>query len=109
MGFPEPAFGVGRVLEALLREECEGLDVEVINVAMTADELARRAADRAGVRPVRAGRHSDLFRKQRGRRALRTVIGFWGFRLAPANAKGRYSASGDSDGSDAASGGRGLG
>ncbi len=36
MGFPEPAFGVGRVLEALLREEYEGLNVEVINVAMTA-------------------------------------------------------------------------
>ena len=36
MGFPEPAFGVARVLEALLREEYEGLNVEVINVAMTA-------------------------------------------------------------------------
>ena len=36
MGFPEPAFGVGRVLEALLREEYEGLNVEVINTAMTA-------------------------------------------------------------------------
>lgn len=36
MGFPEPAFGVGRILEALLREEYEGLNVEVINAAMTA-------------------------------------------------------------------------
>jgi len=36
MGFPEPAFGVGRVLEALLQEEYEGLRIEVVNAAMTA-------------------------------------------------------------------------
>ncbi len=36
MGFPEPAFGVARVLESLLEEEYEGLDAEVINAAMTA-------------------------------------------------------------------------
>ena len=36
MGFPEPAFGVARVLETLLEEEYEGLDAEVINAAMTA-------------------------------------------------------------------------
>lgn len=36
MGFPEPAFGVGRVLETLLRQEYEGLRIEVGNAAMTA-------------------------------------------------------------------------
>lgn len=36
MGFPEPAFGVARILETLLREEYEDLTVEVINAAMTA-------------------------------------------------------------------------
>jgi tetratricopeptide (TPR) repeat protein len=36
MGIPEPAFGFSRALEALLEESHPGIDVEMINTAMTA-------------------------------------------------------------------------
>ena len=36
LGDPEPAFGVGRYLEVLLRERFPGAKFEVVNVAMTA-------------------------------------------------------------------------
>ncbi|MCB1022206.1 MAG: tetratricopeptide repeat protein [Acidobacteria bacterium] len=36
MGFPEPAFSFGRVLEVLLEERYPGTDFEVVNAAMTA-------------------------------------------------------------------------
>jgi tetratricopeptide (TPR) repeat protein len=36
MGVPEPAFSFGRILEVILEERYPGVDVEVVNAAMTA-------------------------------------------------------------------------
>lgn len=36
MGFPEPAFSFGRMLELMLEDRHRGVDVEVVNAAMTA-------------------------------------------------------------------------
>ncbi|HYM12332.1 MAG TPA: tetratricopeptide repeat protein, partial [Bryobacterales bacterium] len=36
MGFPEPAFSFGRMLETMLRDEYPGVNFQVINTAMTA-------------------------------------------------------------------------
>ena len=54
MGDPEPAFGFGRVLEAMLRARYPGMQIEIVNVAVTAinshviREIARDCAPRQG-------------------------------------------------------------
>ena len=40
MGDPEPAFGVGRILEVMLRAQYPGKAFEVVNVAVTARVVA---------------------------------------------------------------------
>ncbi|MBI2928716.1 MAG: tetratricopeptide repeat protein [Verrucomicrobia bacterium] len=90
MGDPEPAFGLPRVLEALLRERYPAARFEVINVAMTAINshaivpLARECAQREGdlwivymgnnevIGPFGAG--TIFGAKIPGRRAIRATL-----------------------------------
>ncbi|MBM3734935.1 MAG: tetratricopeptide repeat protein [Acidobacteria bacterium] len=54
MGFPEPAYGVGRMLEVLLERRMRAQRVEVINASMTAINshvLVEIAAECAGLQP----------------------------------------------------------
>ncbi len=71
MGFPEPAFGMARQLDAMLRDSFPGAKFEVVNAAMVAinsNVVRQIAADAAAPQP-------DLFIVYEGNNE---VIGPWG-------------------------------
>lgn len=71
MGFPEPAFGMARQLDAMLRDAFPGAKFEVVNAAMVAinsNVVRQIAADAASEQP-------DLFIVYEGNNE---VIGPWG-------------------------------